>query len=209
MPRKSQRTAAGARKARNATTGIPEIYNEMLAEAAKSSATRFNEEETSVKRRRVQQLRADLSSAKPEYKTQIDFKDVGLTEEVQSHDGPLTGSDDLMSLAEPQIAYDDSTSSEENDLSWEEVDLGTDKGGDEGDKEQYLDLTLKKDEGTSKKSKSRVPRRSVNKAEREHRLVAHKVHLLCLLVHAHMRNDWCNDKEVQVYIIPFRPVRAC
>ncbi|KAK5652769.1 hypothetical protein OQA88_9624 [Cercophora sp. LCS_1] len=80
---------------------------------------------------------------------------------------------------------------------------------DEGEGEEFedvtiggelsLNLTAQKNALAAVAAKRIVERRkrAVGKEERERRVDAHKVHLLCLLAHVEQRNRWCNDAAVQ------------
>ncbi|KAL5604343.1 hypothetical protein BROUX41_002315 [Berkeleyomyces rouxiae] len=40
-------------------------------------------------------------------------------------------------------------------------------------------------------------RKPLNKEQKQHRMEAHRMHLLCLIWHCSLRNHWCNDRRVQ------------
>ena len=48
-------------------------------------------------------------------------------------------------------------------------------------------------------------RRKITAVDRRIRLETHKLHLLCLLFHVHLRNRWCNNDEVQKNLRPLLP----
>ncbi|CAK7262609.1 hypothetical protein SEPCBS119000_000046 [Sporothrix epigloea] len=49
------------------------------------------------------------------------------------------------------------------------------------------------------RAKSKKP---ISRAEREHRVEIHKMHLLCLMAHAAQRNRWCNSPKVHAALRP-------
>ncbi|KAJ5164239.1 uncharacterized protein N7500_006069 [Penicillium coprophilum] len=102
-----------------------------------------------------------------------------------------------------QTVYDSSTS-EESDVDWEDVELQqpseslvnrhlTSQGDDE-----VLQITLEQKPEKQKKAAQR--RKPLNGAERKVRLDVHKCHVLCLLGHVQLRNMWCNDEELQEFL---------
>ena len=48
-------------------------------------------------------------------------------------------------------------------------------------------------------------RRKITAVDRRIRLETHKLHLLCLLFHVHLRNRWCNNDEVRKNLRPLLP----
>ncbi|KAI9055978.1 hypothetical protein LZ554_000912 [Drepanopeziza brunnea f. sp. 'monogermtubi'] len=59
-----------------------------------------------------------------------------------------------------------------------------------------LELTIAKKPATQEKS-AVFRRRSLTKFDKADRLEKHKMHVLCLLSHVDLRNEWCNDAEAQ------------
>jgi xeroderma pigmentosum group C-complementing protein len=51
-------------------------------------------------------------------------------------------------------------------------------------------------------------RKAISREEKERRIEAHKVHLVCLLAHVEIRNRWCNDPEVQDALRPLLPQKT-
>jgi xeroderma pigmentosum group C-complementing protein len=51
-------------------------------------------------------------------------------------------------------------------------------------------------------------RKAISREEKERRVEAHKVHLVCLLAHVELRNRWCNDREVQDALRPLLPQKT-
>jgi xeroderma pigmentosum group C-complementing protein len=51
-------------------------------------------------------------------------------------------------------------------------------------------------------------RKAISREEKERRIEAHKVHLVCLLAHVELRNRWCNDPKVQDVLRPLLPQKT-
>ena len=186
------RSGAQAGRSRNATPLpplVPEVYQEMLADASPSL---LNEEERSIKKRRVgghvviQRLGSHsrtTSDSEFRFETDSEHKVAPVKQ-----DGKI-----------PQTAYNDSDDSADSDMNWEEVDL-KDKvlTEDSTDENEELQLVLGNNDQCAKTSTARR-RRPITSADRRLRLEIHKMHILALLAHVHLRNHWCNDVEVQVH----------
>ena len=193
--RSNENSKRGRKQAKNrssASTNVPDIYKEMLVDTI-SSATQVNDAGRVIKRRRVA--------------GRIVMQDQGITDALDDDSSVPNGvnqADDLR-YPEPaalQTAYNDSEDSAESDLDWEEINL---KGSlDEGFSSKHLDnqtdeLNLVLDEGGSRyRGPDKIRRAPVTAAERQLRFETHKIHLLSLLVHVHLRNHWCNEEDVHV-----------
>ncbi|MCJ1393258.1 hypothetical protein MMC18_006130 [Xylographa bjoerkii] len=171
--------------------GIPDVYQEMLENAASSTPGTFDNDGRPPKRRRVAG-RLVISH---------DGQDkAALTQEAGSETaGDTEGETDVTQplKLKQQFAYDDSEDSAGSDMAWEEVDLmDTVKNEDTTPEPEELNLVLggNKD-ATSKNTAQR--RKPVTAEERKLRLEIHKMHILSLLVHVHLRNHWCNDHGSQ------------
>ena len=189
--RAGKRAAGAGHAAQNLGGPLPEAYREMLADAV-SSPTQLSEENQPLKRRRiggrVVTQRADNASANNQNQPLANTNKV--------HD--LT----LDPKAQTQTVYDDSEDSTDSDMDWEEVDLAQDRGGntsgeDEKTGDVVLNIILDKEH-----TQSQVPTRSKRKpgtaAQKKLWLEVHKLHIMCLLAHVHIRNHWCNDVNVHV-----------
>lgn len=163
---------------------IPEVYQEMLAEA-EARDPQGSEINRPVKRRKVGE-RATVSSL-PESRDQEAY--------------PPESSEDVG--GQMQTAYDSTASDDESDMEWEDVDIqqappNLDQAASFS-KDEPLQITLDQQKDNAKRI---IPRRKpITGAERKLRLDVHKSHLLCLLGHVKTRNLWCNDEEVQVCAI--------
>lgn len=100
-----------------------------------------------------------------------------------------------------QTIIDDSES-DESDMDWEEVDLNQQNADavlpplTKAQAEETLQIEIGNDD--TKNRPARARRKAATAAERAMRLHIHKMHVLCLLYNAHIRNAWCNDERVQV-----------
>ena len=63
-----------------------------------------------------------------------------------------------------------------------------------------LELVL--DDPAARKAAADPRRRRITAVERRIRLESHKLHLICLLSHAHCRSGWCNNADVKVFAVP-------
>lgn len=164
---------------------IPEVYQEMLEEAEARDPGQFHSDRP-IKRRRLGDAGSSQTRAIPVDSPPLE----------QSNVAPPSEADDIQNV---QTIYD-STTSDESDVEWEDVDVaqpalfGTADASEGGD--ETLQITL--DRGSEARKKAPPRRKPVTAAEKRLRLDAHKAHLLCLLAHVKLRNRWCNDDTVQV-----------
>ncbi|KAH1601473.1 hypothetical protein KXX34_003836 [Aspergillus fumigatus] len=174
------RVSGGQPKAREEGDEIPEVYQEMLAEAELRNPN-VSEADRPIKRRKVGAQGATTLN------------------EVSIPQVPLSMEDSR----QVQTDYDEPTS-EESDMEWEEVDLqqvpaqSTQIGPVTEVDNEPLQITLEGHEGKRRKVISR--QKSLTAAEKKLRLDIHKVHVLCLLRHVQIRNLWCNDDELQSFL---------
>lgn len=186
---------AKATKRASSRADLPDVYADMLSEALPSPA-QVSEEGRSIKKRRIagrvagegRDLRVDIQAEK--------LQDIETITDAENETGTS------FEQAKQQI-FDESEDSEPSDGEWEDVDfakpimyqeepLGRDDSGDgclnlvlqTGDREAQRQITLK--------------RKPITQAEKQLRLDIHKMHLLCLLLHVHVRNHWCNREKVHV-----------
>ena len=188
----SKRSGGGSAK-----TVIPDVYQEMLADAVASSPTRLDEGGRTLKRRRVGG-RVVTQGADDQSVHHSDYASIVAGDTDAGDSVASTG------LALQQTAYNDSDDSADSDMDWEEVELQggntNDALNDSANDEGPMELTL----GDSRKdSRAHGPpkRKPATAAEKKIRLEVHKMHLLSLLAHVHKRNHWCNDQGVQVRLV--------
>jgi len=188
MARKSTTRGKGKGKAPVKRSPVPDVYQEMLAEAL---ASQTDVPERPLKKRRTGPRNAPTAASSSrqvvdEDEDELEFEDV-------------LGQDDEPPKTQ-QTAYRDSDEeSEDDELEWDGADLETlpQDDGPSGD----LELTLAAPK-TPQRPKISTRRRVVSKAERVTRLEIHRMHILCLLSHLERRNDWCNDSDVQTSLRP-------
>ncbi|KAI9800906.1 MAG: hypothetical protein M1833_003043 [Piccolia ochrophora] len=204
----SHRSTAAARNTRSrkakAAAEPPDVYNDMLLEAASASPTHFGEEGRPLKRRRTRK-----SPKEPPPQRRIHTSDKSKHE---SSDGSTSeGFEDVISHERQQTTWDDSHSSDGSDVGWEEIDLDQEQseGQSKSDEETAGDLDLVLDQGVSgRKASVTTKRKGPTREERKQRLEIHKMHILCLLAHVETRNNWCNDVETQAVLKPLLPNRT-
>ncbi|KAL8762803.1 MAG: hypothetical protein Q9194_007481, partial [Teloschistes cf. exilis] len=180
-------------------------FQDMLAEV-ESSPAQTGDEGRPIKKRRV---RGRLVAQGEEKKPATDAREAWQKPVPKHQRGTSGGSgadvhsrQPVATLHREQTAYKDE-SSDESDFAWEEVGLGqeqVDAADDEVENEQDGELQLVLNDGGKEGSKQAAAsrRKPLTAIERSFRLQVHKVHLLCLLSHVHMRNHWCNDQNVHV-----------
>ncbi|KAI7298983.1 Rad4-domain-containing protein, partial [Hortaea werneckii] len=98
-----------------------------------------------------------------------------------------------------EASSDSGEDDEEDDFAFEDVDLdGTLTRKDEqqyGD-ESFGDVSIQLDQQPLPKRTATTRRKPATAAEKDHRLLVHKAHVLCLLGHCIYVNSWCNDETV-------------
>jgi xeroderma pigmentosum group C-complementing protein len=193
--RKAATRGKGKSVGSSSRSAIPEVYQQMLAEAL---PTQSGIPERPLKRRRTGRRDAPQFAEKPAGSTHQDDDDEEEEAEFEDvlgaqHDSEA--SDFETPAKAQQTAYRVSDEeSDESDHEWEAVDFDTLPEDNEpsGD----LELTLKP-RTTPSRQKPTPRRRVVSKAEKVLRLEIHKMHVLCLLAHLDRRNEWCNDEDVK------------
>ena len=178
------------RKDQTTSDGVQDIYNEMVREAL--SSTPPIEFVRPLKRRKAADGR--IAATRYDDMGEPSASIVGTKDQVKpenSMGSPRFGAG--------QTAYNDSDDSAETDFDWEEVDLAQDMTQEADlNSDNTLELVLdgnKRSEAADNQSRKRKP---ASTAERKLRLLIHKLHVLCLLAHVHLRNHWCNDEQVHV-----------
>ena len=209
------RTSKG--KSQRTAHGLNDAYQDMLNEA-NSSPTQTSDEGRTVKKRRVRgrivaqsDTDGSLTKLSPEGRSLPTASHVD-----RSSENSTVKFEPTHPLQQEQTAYDvdyDVDCSEESDFAWEEVGLTHGEAGGlddplEEQQEQQLDLVLDEDGGEDTASPAVARKKSLTALERKLRLEVHKVHLLCLLSHVHMRNHWCNDQNIHVCSHPYRVYHA-
>ncbi len=191
-----------SRRKRGTEEEVPHVFRELLADTDHGNIEN-TEECTPLKRRRKTSSRASpvrgSSESRPPVpipRKQASFSDqathgrceeIQMTEHGQSH------------RIDPS-----STETSDSELEWEEVGAVSDATGGVVSPDKTVgneDLSIRLDAVQSpSKNGASSSRRSLNAVERSVRVEIHKLHLLALLAHVHMRNSWCNDRVVQVRV---------
>lgn len=183
------------REANRTPDALPKVYQDMLADAVPSLATRTSDEGRTAKRRRVGGRVISLGQVAAS-------ENVTDTGSDTARDTDLEGKHVRDGKVPQQIVYNESEDSADSDFAWEEVDLrdgsrvefSAEDGTNDG---EGLDLILNAGDSNAQKRVGQR-RKPASAADRKMRLEIHKMHLLTLLVHVHLRNDWCNDEKAQV-----------
>ena len=197
---KGSKTTAQARvtKKTSRSQDVPDIYQEMLADASASSPVQENQEGRAIKRRRIAgRIVLQAPDDSTPYQSDHSTKTARESE-----------FDELFEDVKPmpqQVVQSDSEDSEDSDLDWEEVNL-KDNANHESTTElqnarsEKFNLVLHEDKGSNGGDLARrsVKRKPITIEERKLRISIHKLHVCCLLVHGFLRNHWCNDAKVHV-----------
>ena len=88
---------------------------------------------------------------------------------------------------------------EEDDFAFEDVDLDgppTRKDEQQYGDDSFGDVSIQLDQQPLPKRTATPRRKPATAAEKDHRLLVHKAHVLCLLGHCIYVNTWCNDETV-------------
>ncbi|KAL5938841.1 hypothetical protein ACKVV1_009521 [Pyricularia oryzae] len=222
------RPAAGARRTTRSqaqatpsssgsgTKAVPKEYRQMLREAGVHSSrptTEDGEPPPKRLRRPGQRVSRPAVNEKPIAKAvsetatkSIDGARINLPEDSEPSDDDLEFED--VALPEPtiQTTYLDSDEEDQSDSDngLGDVDFGALPGDDDTvtGNDGVLQLEISTQPSTSASRKGVVKRKPISKAEREKRIEIHKMHICCLLVHAALRNRWCDDAEVQALVRP-------
>ncbi|KAL6249135.1 hypothetical protein RBB50_004198 [Rhinocladiella similis] len=194
----TRKTRQSARNDSDASDdGIPAMYGEMLAEAAREEQTRFSTSRP-TKRRKINE--------EPPSEIGLEFDLLGPDDNVA--DANVTGNNTPDRLQ--QVVYDEFEASDESDVEFEDVDLDAppeDPDAAETSHQSHLELDLSKTNlDTPRRAMPR--RKPVSAAERKLRLEVHKAHLLCLLGHLSCRNRWCESPSVQSILKPLIPKKV-
>ena len=206
----SQNTGSAARTRRAKSriskqdTEVPEVFRDLLSEATTSAVAGADEDSKPLKKRRtargiignetndMRQNSAPNIRIAPKSTPPAPTESNQVTEEDYSWNARL------------HIVTDFSEESDESEFEWEDVGLGQIEGEDgetTRDKPHIGDLSIViGDNKASKTVTKQVRRKGVTAADKRRRLDIHKVHLLCLLYHVHLRNAWCNDEGAQVLL---------
>jgi xeroderma pigmentosum group C-complementing protein len=203
MPRKKTATSGPTevknprRSRRHVTTedGIPQVYQDMLADAASSLPSLAKTEGRAAKRRRIDE--PPLQDVMPERKLSPMEKPEN---EMEFEAGSVPP------IRVQQTIYDDFSGSEDSDADFEDVDLEPEPERSDGEAESKKPLQLDFSRPSGLANTPIVQRRKpATTAEKRLRLDVHKWHVLCLILHGYHRNRWCDNEEVQATLKPLIP----
>lgn len=186
-PRKRGALAASSRQSRTKRelSASPDPYESLVAEYLASESTAIpneaNGSKPSLKRRRAAGRTTDDESLKS----------------IPSQRGIKRES------STSQVAYEDfgnEDSEDDSDAEFEDVDFaGPSRSKASQKPSEDLKLILGGDGDDKKGSRqlSALRRQTLTSAHRRLRLALHKMHVLALISHVRLRNQWCNDIELQ------------
>ncbi|KAK5124853.1 hypothetical protein LTR85_001043 [Meristemomyces frigidus] len=199
---KSRGTASGnsapsssRRSTRKAKDAVPDVYDDLLAEAAVTDAV--GESNRPLKRRRI--LReVSIPSYEPS---------AGDKGKKSVRQAPAGGGDQArlgINAAGPtgrglQTVEVSSDEEDESDFAFEDVDLNQPAATGQASAEEdgIADVSIALDPQIAPARRAQARRKPASFAEKAHRLLVHKAHVLCLLGHCIYVNSWCNNEVVQ------------
>lgn len=187
-----------------AKAGLPDIYQDMLAEAGASGEAEPASDPPAKRRK---------PGEKPGNQITIEKRHASASEasgNEDDDDDDIEFEDVLIPAPNLQTTTresDDEDETDEEDIEFEDVDLGpvptpsstTTSSTAPAPAAIELNLTAHKSSGAAQQAERRKP---LSKAERDRRMEVHKAHVLCLLIHCARRNRWCNDPDVQNTLRP-------
>ncbi|PYH85496.1 Rad4-domain-containing protein [Aspergillus uvarum CBS 121591] len=177
--RSTRRTQSGRNQRHGSTEDqrIPQVYREMLAEAEAREPQLLDDDR--IPKRRKMAGRTHIPSA-----------------QIELPKAPTPVNNDETTSRQVQTVYDSpSSSSEESDMEWEDINLQPAVSEALSD-DSSIQITLDRPQDRERQKRA-LRRQPITAAEKRLRLDIHKVHLLCLLRHVQIRNRWCNDDELQ------------
>ena len=194
--RRAGRPAKGRSQKKEEPLSGVDIFEDLIAEAASLSQASASDDGRTVKKRRVGGRLVISGVPKESEEDQVQ------NGAIQEHVVPSQGIENQSSSIRQTIYNESEDSEDSGDADWQDVTLAApaETGQREQDRDlQDLSLDLQADRfGLDKSPANR--RKPLTAAERRLRLEVHKMHVLALLSHVHLRNHWCNDLEVQVWL---------
>lgn len=194
---------------RKAKDAIPDVLQEMIDEVADSTPER------PLKKRKIRGRGTSTENSEKAPSLQPRDRDSS------------THFEDIPSPKSKQTFFRESDDdSDENDVTWEDVDVDLEEEdlseaspqpGPSTSNLRDLDLNLSINTEAPHNVRSIVRRKPMTKEEMKIRINTHKMHILCLLAHIDIRNNWCNDARVHDILRPlltprimkfFRPERG-
>ncbi|KXH54387.1 Rad4 transglutaminase-like domain-containing protein [Colletotrichum salicis] len=199
-----------ATRPRAAKSDVPDVYQEMLLEAAADAGSSAFSEPPAKRLKRPGEGKAEAASVKSQVMesegseddegADIEFEDVVLP--------PATVQTMYRDSDEEEDDLDDDIEEEEvgneEPINLDDVDFGALQHGSGTQEEpQKLTLNLSKHANMTTSTRKGVNKRKpVTKEEKQSRISIHRTHLLCLLLHSALRNRWCDDEQVHKSLRP-------
>lgn len=178
------------RSGRNAKHEPQDPYSDMLAEAAVTDPV--EDTDRPLKRRRIVR-EVSLSSHHSPRQPQPEKRpgDGNTAAQAINTVAPI-------GLQTIDASSDSGEDDDEDDFAFEDVDLDGPSAREEqqdGD-QSFGDVSIQLDQQPLPKRTATTRRKPATAAEKDHRLLVHKAHVLCLLGHCIYINSWCNDETV-------------
>ncbi|KAF2091548.1 Rad4-domain-containing protein [Saccharata proteae CBS 121410] len=196
----------GTRQSRRLNTGdggVPDVFQDMLAETDAPAEEEVTERPR--KKRRTAEEGLDLS---PQATASPSPSNASVATSPRANAGAQEMDQGPTPAPRLQTVTEDSDESDDNsDMEWEDVAL--DKPLESVLKQPETlsgtgDLSIVLNGGADDGAPTRRSRRKgITSEEKRMRLDVHKVHVLCLLYHAYVRNAWCNDRQLQTCLKRF------
>lgn len=212
-PRRSTRRTS----ARNDAEDVPEVFQDLLSEAAaeevrplKKRKTRHNVE-TPVPAPSTASPYEPKSKASSHAQVQSQAPSSPRALPPVRSDSPNTRDqrNHAQTPARVRQTIVDSDESDDSDMEWE--DALADGGDSDADHEPEIgdiSITFEAPDDKETKTKRQVRRRAITAVDKKRRLDIHKWHIMCLLYHIHRRNAWCNDRLVQATVRKILPAKV-
>ncbi|KAF2719244.1 Rad4-domain-containing protein [Polychaeton citri CBS 116435] len=180
------------RSSRQVSSGVGNVYDDMLIEAVATEPDVAGSRP--LKRRKVAAQQA-TPDRRPQRIQAQDRRQDASNAEIRRQ----TAVDHALEANQRQIIDDsseDDNSDDESDFQFEDVDLDLQEPSTSRTGYGIDDLSISIDPPNSSKTSTKKKRKPATSAEKFHRLVVHKLHLLYLLSHCMHVNGWCNDESV-------------
>ncbi|KAK1448938.1 Rad4 transglutaminase-like domain-containing protein [Colletotrichum melonis] len=197
-----------ATRPRAAKSDVPDVYQEMLMEAAADAGSPAFSEPPAKRLKRPGEGKAEAVKSQA-------TEEEGSGEDDE--DADIEFEDVILPPATVQTMYRDSDDDEDDLDDDTEEEVGNEEASNfanvaHGDirhfqetqeESQKLTLNLSKHvNATSVTRKGANKRKPVTKEEKQRRITIHQTHLLCLLLHCALRNRWCDDEQVHKTLRP-------
>ncbi|KAI9659618.1 MAG: hypothetical protein M1831_003699 [Alyxoria varia] len=198
------RNQRGRKRARQTQDDVPQVYLDMLREETQLQGPSQSGTRASPSKKQKVTKGTDRTSRHSE---------ATKTEQIRLGDDATQPSEVVSSTSkaenfahdlQPQTVFDDSDSSSDSDIDWEnllskETENDDPHSNDDDPSQNQISVDLGAPRGKlgSSKQPNRLPSTAV---ELRKRLNVHKMHLCCLLAHVYIRNAWSYDPAVQVRV---------